>query len=99
MTEDEQRNLDELVRGVSAEGDQISCIEVLEVLLCVECLPSLVEIIADNERPRAVRQRAAIAISRLGPGHVRRRLNALRSTLNSEVVRLVNLATSVDGDG
>jgi len=77
---------------LASDADVESSIEVLEVLLSVESLPSLVAIMKERARSGNLRERAARAIKVIGAKPVREHLVALRESGSQELIRLANIA-------
>jgi len=92
MNEDEKWYIERLSSRDVSEADVSSCIDTLEMLLSLDALMPLVSLIGDSSRSLEIRQRAAIAISRIGPSYVRQELDKLKSIGSPETGALVEMA-------
>jgi hypothetical protein len=92
MDEDEKWFAQRLLDRSTSDGDIVSSIDALEVLLCVEALPSLVMFLVDASRPLALRERAAVAIRAIGSESVETQLRSLKQSREADLRHLADVA-------
>ncbi len=92
MDEDEKWFVERIFDRSVSEGDIVSSIDALELLLSVEALPALIMFMVDVSRPLQLRERAADAIRRIDSETVKDQLRSLKHSREPELRRLAEMA-------
>lgn len=92
LDKEERECIDRLVENDKTEADLSSCIDVLEVLLSLDALPSLLNFMQDGRHSMFLRERAAKAISVIGSSYIETQLTALLDSPSTELHLLAEIA-------
>ncbi len=88
MDEAEKKYLSQLEDLTLPEGDFISSIEMLEVLLVIEALPKLMEIVRDVSHTMDVRESAAHAVFTLSSPNSHEDMTRLSESVDPDLCKL-----------